>query len=134
VAAPQQEREKEIVIIHHLRVVPTLLAVLSVVISASAPVSVLAPARRHIPALCLAGICVFSRRFHAGPREIPDASWSPGRRPPCFCRLRLHVPAVGAPAKLYPGRAVCLVQAGINAASLGPASLRPAIADIGIVA
>jgi hypothetical protein len=82
----------------YLRAVPTLLAVMP----ASAPVGILIPARRHFPALCPAGVCIFSRRFHAGPREIPATSWYPGSH---GCLLRLHVPA-----KLYPGRC-CLGRA-----------------------
>jgi hypothetical protein len=116
--------------------------------AASTPVILFVPARCRIPAPCPAGISVLSQQH--GPKlcEIRAVSRSPGRRPPCFCRLRLHVrPPAPRPSRIpaapccpgrarptlapaTPGRAVRLVQAGISAASPGPVSLRPAIADI----
>jgi hypothetical protein len=75
--------------------------------SASAPVGILVPARRHIPALCPAGICIFSRRFHA-PSVCPGQAVS---------RQVLSRPC---PAGTRPGQAVSRPRHAVPAAPCCP--------------
>jgi hypothetical protein len=100
-------------------------------VPASAPAVFFVPARRRVPAPCPAGICVLFPQFLLRTARDPGrqhpgqaVSWPRHAVPAAPCSLGRARPA------LAPGRSVCLVQAGISAASPRPASLRPALAGM----
>jgi hypothetical protein len=115
-------------------------------VPASAPAVFFVPVRRRIPAP------MSGRHLRSLPAVLLRTARDPGRRPPenmsasSSCSGRQHpgqavsrprhaVPATPcclgrARPTLTPGRSVRLVQAGISAASPGPASMRPVLAGM----